>query len=203
MVQIYQGCRVCGQNVVYSDGKCNAVIHSGIRDLSYRPPTNVAQGVKGDQSVLFEDYDWRGKAFHIPINNDESIFDNLDDTIAPINHAATTLGENAIAVASPISMETTNGDTETEDAIAEANEMPYVHVFDDESEVSHAAGIEPPELPDDDEKKKENALYARDLPTSNMASWVISDVRTDTTFTELWETYLLHMEDTREEVTIQ
>ena len=35
-----------------------------------------------------------------------------------------------------------------------------------------------------------------------LLTW-IHDVRTDTTFTEFWETYLLHMEDTRTEVTIQ
>ena len=49
----------------------------------------------------------------------------------------------------------------------------------------------------------DDALYARDLPTPNMNAWVIPNVRTDTTFTELWETYLLHMEDTRVEVTVQ
>ena len=96
-----------------------------------------------------------------------------------------------------------------EDAISEANEMfnnmgivaPHVNVFDDESEVSHAASMEQSETQSADEEEKE--LYARDLPTPNMAAWVIPDVRTDTTFTEFWETYLMHMEDTRAEVTIQ
>jgi hypothetical protein len=97
-----------------------------------------------------------------------------------------------------------------EEAIADANEMfnnmgittQYEQVFDDESEIAHAAGMEQSEL-NDDEEQEEDALYARDLPTPNMAAWVITDVRTDTTFTEFWETYLLHMEDTRAEVTIQ
>jgi hypothetical protein len=95
-------------------------------------------------------------------------------------------------VAAPNAMEITNGDTAMEDAIAEANELfnnmgiaaPYVYVFDDESEVSHAAGMEPPESKDKDEEKKEDALYARNLPTPNKPSWVIPDVGTDTTFTE-------------------
>ena len=42
MAQTYQGCRVCGKNVIHLDGKCNAVIQSGIRDSSYRPQANVA-----------------------------------------------------------------------------------------------------------------------------------------------------------------
>ena len=79
MSQTYQGCRVCGQNVIHLDGKCNAVIPTGIRDSSYRPQANVAQGTKGSHSVLFEDNDWRGEAFHIPIIIDENIFKGLDD----------------------------------------------------------------------------------------------------------------------------
>ena len=59
------------------------------------------------------------------------------------------------------------------------------------------------EVKGEDEEKKEDTLYARDLPTPDMASWVIPDVRTDTTFTEFWENYLLYMEDTRTEVTIK
>ena len=62
--------------------------------------------------------------------------------------------------------------------------------------MSHAAAMKQPEVTEEEEQEK-NALYARDLPTLDMASWVIQDVRTDTTFTEFWETYLLHMEDTR------
>ena len=37
MAQTYQGCRVCGQNVIHLDGKCNAVIPTRIRDSSSRP----------------------------------------------------------------------------------------------------------------------------------------------------------------------
>jgi len=93
---------------------------------------------------------------------------------------------------------------------ADANEMfnnmdittQYVQVFNDESEVAHAAGMEQSVVNDDEEEQEEDAIYARDLPTPNMAAWIIPDVRTDTTFTELWETYLLHMEDRRAEVTI-
>ena len=73
MTQMYQGCRVCGQNVIHLDGKCNAVIPSGIRDSSYRPQANVAHGIKANQNVLFEDNDWRGEAFHLPIIIDASI----------------------------------------------------------------------------------------------------------------------------------
>ena len=80
---------------------------------------------------------------------------------------------------------------------------PYVNVFDDESEVSHSAGMEPPETTSEDEEAEKEALYARDLPIPNMASWVIPDVRTHTKFTEFWKTYLMHMEYTRVEVTIQ
>ena len=80
---------------------------------------------------------------------------------------------------------------------------PYIHEFEDESKVSHAAAMDPPVVTQEEEELEEDALYARDLPTPDMASWVIQDVRTDTTFTEFWETYLLHMEDTRTEVTIQ
>jgi hypothetical protein len=177
----------------------------------FRPQANVDQGVKGNQSVLFEDIDWRGKAFHIPIDIDDSIFDGLDDTTAPINPAATILGETAIAVAAPIAMKNTNGDTAMEDAIAEANEMfnnmgiaaSYVHLFDDDPEVSHASGMEPRESKDKDEEKEEDALYSRYLPLPNMASWVIPDVRTDTTLTEFWETYLMLIKDTHAEITIQ
>ena len=61
---------------------------------------------------------------------------------------ATILGETAIAVAAPAAMEATTGKNAMEEAIAEASEMfnhigiaaPYVQVFEDESEVSHAAG---------------------------------------------------------------
>ena len=73
-------------------------------------------------------------------------------------------------MADPVAMEDTNGETAMEDAIAEANEMinnmgiaaPYVQVFDDESEVSHAVGMEQPESKEEDEEKEEDALYARD-----------------------------------------
>jgi hypothetical protein len=92
MAQMCQGCRVCGQNVIHLEGKCNAVIHLGIRDSSYRPQANVALGVKGNPSVLFEDNNRRGEAFHIPINIDDSIFDGLYDTMAPIKRTATILG---------------------------------------------------------------------------------------------------------------
>jgi hypothetical protein len=117
MAQTYQGCRVCGQNVIHLDGKYNAVIHSCIWDSSYRPHANVAQGVEGNLSVLFE------KAFHIPINIGDSIYDGLDDTTVPINPTATILGETPKAVTASVVMENTNSDTEMEDAIAEANEM--------------------------------------------------------------------------------
>ena len=108
-------------------------------------------------------------------------------------------------------MDTTNIDTATKEAIADANEMfnnmgitaPYNLVFDDELEVFNAADMEPPETKSVDEEGEENSLYARDLPTPNMASWIIPDVRTDTTFTELWETYLLHKEETRAQITVQ
>ena len=72
-IWMYQGCRVCGQNVIHLDGKCNAVIPSGIRDSSHRPQANVAQGLKANHNVLFEDNDWRGEAFHLLINIDASI----------------------------------------------------------------------------------------------------------------------------------
>ena len=35
-----------------------------------------------------------------------------------------------------------------------------------------------------------------------MTSGIILDVRTDTTFTEMWETYQLHMEDNRATITV-
>jgi hypothetical protein len=162
------------------------MIPSGIRDSSHRPQANVAQGIKTNHNVLSEDNDWRGEAFHLPINIDASIFDGLDDTTSPIISTATILGDTAIAMTAPIAMDNNNEDNAMEEAIADANEMfnnigittQYEQVFD-------------------------NAMYVRDLPTLNMTAWVIPDVRTDTTFTELWETYLLHMEDTRVEVTIQ
>ena len=73
-----------------------------------------------------------------------------------------------------------------EEAFEDANEMfnsmsittQYEQVFDDESEVAHAAGMEQSEPYDEEEEKEENALYARDLPTPNMAAWMIPDVRT-------------------------
>ena len=190
------------------------MIPTGIRDSSYRPQANVAQGTKGSHSVLFEDNDWRGEAFYIPIIIDESIFEGLDDILTQVNPPATILGETAIAVAAPAAIEATTGEDAMEEAVAEANAMfnqmgiaaSYVQVFEDESEMLHAAAMEQPEVTQEEEELEEleeNALYARDLPTPNMASWVIQDVRTDTTFTEFWEIYLLHMEDTRTEVTIQ
>ena len=63
--------------------------------------------------------------------------------------------------------------------------------------------LDPPVVTQEEEEMEEDALYARDLPTPDMASWVIPDVSTNTTFTEFWETYLLHMEDTRAEITMQ
>ena len=123
MAQTYQGCRVCGQNVIHLDGKCNAVIQSGIKDSIYSPQANVAQGTKGNHSVLFEDNDWRGEAFHIPIVIDESIFEGLDGITAPINPPATILGENAIAVAAPVAMEATTGEDAMEEAVTEASAM--------------------------------------------------------------------------------
>ena len=82
MAQMYQGCRVCGQNVIHLDGKCNAVIQSGIRDSSYRPQANVAQGVNENHSVLFEDNDRRGSnLFHLPVKVTSNVFDDLDDDI--------------------------------------------------------------------------------------------------------------------------
>ena len=107
-------------------------------------------------------------------------------------------------MAAPAAMGATTGEIVMEESIAEASEMfnhmgiaaPYVQVFEDESEVSHAAGMEQPEVKEEDEEKEGDALYARDLPTPDINSWIILDVRTDTTFTEFRETYLLHMEDT-------
>ena len=128
-----------------------------------------------------------------------------------INTPATILGETAIAVAAPAAIKATTGEDAMEEAVAEASEMfnqmgiaaPYVQVFEDESEVSHAAAMEQSDVTQEEEELEEDALYARDLPTPDMASRVIQDVRTDTTFTEFWKTYLLHMEDTRTEVTLQ
>ena len=129
----------------------------------------------------------------------------------PIIPTATILGDTAIAVTAPIAVDNTNEDTAMEEAIADANEMfnnmgittQNEQIFYDESEVAHAAGMEQSKLNDDEEEQEEDALYARDLLTLNMAAWVIPDVRIDTTFTEFWATYLLHMEDTRVEVLIQ
>jgi hypothetical protein len=109
--------------------------------------------------VLFEDNDWRGEAFHLPINIDESVFDRLGGITAPILPTATFFRETAIAVAATILMENTNADTSMEEAIAEANEMfinmdittSFVQVFGDEPEVSHAAGMEPPQPQDAEE----------------------------------------------------
>ena len=187
------------------------MIPSGTRDSSYRPQANVAQGTKGSHSELFEDSDWRGEAFHNPIIIDESIFEGLNGIVAPVNPPATILGETAIAVAAPAAIEATTGEDAMDETVAEASEMfnqmgiaaPYVQVFEDESEVSHAAAMEQPDVTREEEELEEDALYACDLPAPDMASWVIQDVRTDTTFTEFWETYLLHMEDTRTEVTLQ
>ena len=55
----------------------------------------------------------------------------------------------------------------------------------------------------EDYEIEDDSLYARDLPTPNMTSWIIPDVRTDTTFTEMWETYQLRMEDNRAMITVQ
>ena len=193
MSQTYQGCRICGHNVVHLDGKCNAIIPTGIRDSSTRPQANMAQGPRGSHSVLFEDNDWRGEAFHIPIVIDVSIFEGLDELVAPVTTPATIFGETAIAVAAPAAPEATNGEEENEEAVAEASAMftqmgiaaPFVQEFEDESEVSHAAAMGPPVVTQEEEELEEDALYARDLPTPDMAPWVIQDVRTDTTFTEL------------------
>ena len=119
----FQGCRVCGQNVIHLDGECNALIPTGIRDSSPRPQANIAQETRGSHSVLFEDNDWRGEAFHIPIIIDESIFEGSDDIVAPVNTTATILGEPAIAVAAPVAIEATTGEEAMEEAVAEASAM--------------------------------------------------------------------------------
>ena len=131
--------------------------------------------------------------------------------MVPVTTPATILGETAIAVAAPAATEATTGEEAMEEAVAEASAMfnqmgiaaPYVQVFEDESEVTHAAAMDPSVVTQEEEELEEDALSARDLPTPDMTSWVIQDVRTDTTFTEFWKTYLLHMKDTRTEVTIQ
>ena len=76
-------------------------------------------------------------------------------------------------------------------------------IFNDEEEVTTAAATEPLQTNTEDYEIEEESLYARDLPTPNMTSWIIPDVRTDTTFTEMWETYQLHMEDNRATITVQ
>ena len=177
MSQTYQGCRVCGQNVVHLDGKCNAIIPTGIRDSSSRPQANIALGTRGSHSVLFEDNDWRGEAFHISIVIDDSIFEGLDELVAPVTTPATILGDTAIAVAAPAAPEAATGEEAMEEAVAEASAMftqmgiaaPYIQEFEDESEVSHAAALDPPVVTQEEELEKD-ALYARDLLTLDMAS---------------------------------
>ena len=74
--------------------------------------------------------------------------------MAPVNTPATILGETAVAVAAPAAIEATNGEDAMEEAVAEANAMfnqmgiaaPYVQVFENESEVSHAAAMGQPEV---------------------------------------------------------
>ena len=152
MSQAYQGCRICGQHVVHLDGKCNAIKPTGIRDSSTRLQANISQGTRGSHRVLFEDNDWRGEAFHIPIIIDDSIFEGLDDMVAPVTTPATILGEKAIAVAATAAPKATNGEEAMEEAAAEASAMfhqmgiaaPYVQEFEDESEVSHTAAMDPP-----------------------------------------------------------
>ena len=64
-----------------------------------------------------------------------------------------------------------------EEAVAEASAMftqmgiaaPYIQEFEDESEVSHAAAMDPPVVTQEEEELEEDALYARDLPTPDMA----------------------------------
>ena len=70
-----------------------------------------------NQNVLFEDNDWRGEAFHLPINVDASIFDGLDDTTSSIIPTATILGETALAITAPIAVDKTNADTAMEEAV--------------------------------------------------------------------------------------
>ena len=75
-------------------------------------------------------------------------------------------------------MEATTGEDAMEEAVAEASAMfnhmgiaaPYVQVFEDESEVSHAAAMKQPEVTEEEDEQRENALYARDLPTPDMNS---------------------------------
>ena len=71
--------------------------------------------------MLFEDNDWRGEAFHISIIIDESIFEGLDDIVAPVNTPATIQGETAIVVAAPAATEATTGEEAMEEAVAEAS----------------------------------------------------------------------------------
>jgi hypothetical protein len=139
------------------------------------------------------------------------VFGDLDDDVEPANANATIHGETAIAVAAPAVVNDTDNETAMDVASADANEMfsnmgitaVYDTIFNDEEEVTTAADTEPSETNTEDYEIEEDSLYARDLPTPNMTSWIISDVRTDTTFTEMWETYHLHMEDKRAMITVQ
>ena len=71
--------------------------------------------------------------------------------VAPVTTQATILRETAIAVAAPAALVATNGEEAMEEAVAEASAMfnqmgiaaPYVQEFEDESEVSHAAAMDP------------------------------------------------------------
>jgi hypothetical protein len=104
-------------------------------------------------------------------------------------------------VAAPAVVNDTDNATAMDVASADANAMfsnmgitaVYDTIFDDEEEVTTAAATEPPESSTEDYEIEENSLYARDFSTSNMTSWITPDVRTDTTFTEMWETYQFHM----------
>ena len=129
------------------------------------------------------------------------MFDDIDDDVEPVNANATILGETDIAVAAQAVVNDTDNETAMDVASADANAMfstmgmtaVYDTIFTDEEEVTTAAATEPPETDTEDYEIEEGSLYARELPTSKMASWIISQVRTDTTFTEMWETYQLHM----------
>ena len=78
----------------------------------------------------------------------------------------------------PAATEAATGEEAMEEAVAEASAMftqmgiaaPYVQEFEDESEVSHSAAMDPPVVSQEEEEQEEDALYACVIPSPDMAS---------------------------------
>ena len=80
------GCKMCGQNVIYLDGKCDVYNSSGIVDSKNGVHANYAQDSRGRQrqkKVLFDDFQGCTTMYHLPMKIPDSLFDELDADDVP------------------------------------------------------------------------------------------------------------------------